>query len=120
MLELFHKDRFVAGVLTLLNLALRRGHLALARQFLERRSEQEKCEYVTGAAECDDIVMMRWMIESGAPLCVDTAMLLALTDVEKASAPELRALFTYNERLIDDFRSLFVVSSMVLLLSSHR
>ena len=115
MLELFHKDRFVAGVLTLLNLALRRGHLALARQFLERRSEQEKCEYVTGAAECDDIVMMRWMIESGAPLCVDTAMLLAFSNVEKARHVEVIWFLSESDRVVVIHNALRIKNRKVVL-----
>ncbi|RMX66010.1 hypothetical protein DD238_003165 [Peronospora effusa] len=81
MLEIFHSDECSAGVITLLDLALQRGYLVMARQFFDRRSEQEKCQYVAIAADHNNIVLMRWMIENGAPLSVHTAISLASSHV---------------------------------------
>ncbi|CAI5731200.1 unnamed protein product [Peronospora farinosa] len=78
MLKLLHTDRYHRCVSVILDLALQRGYLVMARQFFERRNEQEKCQYVAIAVEGGhEIVLMRWLIENGTSLSVDTAINLA-------------------------------------------
>ncbi|CAH0485614.1 unnamed protein product [Peronospora farinosa] len=100
MLELFHSDQFHAGVSTLLDLALQRGYLVMARQFFERRSEDEKCQYVAVAAEGDEIVLMRWLIENGAPLCVHATITLVSDHVNKAKYVEATWWLSESDRVI--------------------
>ncbi|CAH0491538.1 unnamed protein product [Peronospora farinosa] len=100
MLELFHGDEFIAGVITLLELALQRGYLVMARQFFEHRSEQEKCQYVAIAADHNDIVLMRWLIENGAPLSVHTSISLASDPVFRKQCVEVTWWLSESDRVV--------------------
>ncbi|CAI5722746.1 unnamed protein product [Peronospora farinosa] len=100
MLELFHGDEFIAGVITLLELALQRGYLVMARQFFEHRSEQEKCQYVAIAADHNDIVLMRWLIENGAPLSVHTSISLASDHVFRKQCVEVTWWLSESDRVV--------------------
>ncbi|CAH0491296.1 unnamed protein product [Peronospora farinosa] len=100
MLEIFHSDECSAGVITLLDLALQRGYLVMARQFFDRRSEQEKCQYVAIAADHNNIVLMRWMIENGAPLSVHTAISLASSHVIDRRYVEVTWWLSESDRVV--------------------
>ncbi|CAI5709318.1 unnamed protein product [Peronospora effusa] len=106
MLELFHGDEFIAGVSTLLELALQRGYLVMARQFFERKSEEDKCQYVADAAEYGNVVLMRWLIENGAPLSVHTAISFASDPMIRNKGVEVTWWLSESDRVVFTCHSL--------------
>ncbi|OWY93346.1 hypothetical protein PHMEG_00037303 [Phytophthora megakarya] len=76
LMENFHTSEFYFCSLSILEQAFEQGFLLMVHQFFKRKTMETRRKYILIAAEGRCIMVIRWLVENGTPLDINSATIL--------------------------------------------